>query len=530
MLPMEAKVAQIQDLQDGEMREVVVGETKVLLVRLKGKFYALGGECTHYGGPLAEGALSGHRVICPWHQAVFDVMNGDLEEPPALDDEPCYTVRVEGDDVMVKVPEKAANRRTPAMVRRDPADGRTFAILGAGAAGNAAAETMRQDGFTGRVVMITQEPRLPYDRPNLSKGYLSGDAGPEALPWRTPEFYRDHDIEVMVGQRVARVEAPLKTLTFADGRSLKYDGLLLATGGVPRRLEIPGSQWPNVFTLRSADDADAIIGAALPAARVVVIGAGFIGMEAAAALTKRGLAVTVVGHGPIPLGRQLGPEIGGMLQQAHEEQGVAFRLGRTPVRLEGDGQVKAVVLDDGEALPADLVVVGLGVKPATDILRGVLLNADGSVSTDRRLQVTEGLYAAGDVARFPDWRTGEAIRIEHWRLAEQHGRVAAHNMAGRQVEFAGIPFFWSEQFDLFLQYVGHAESWDELIVHGDLAGRNFLGFYVTSNRVMAAAGLQRDRQLAAMAELMRLDQAPAPEELRRTPEFDAAARLKGLQA
>jgi NADPH-dependent 2,4-dienoyl-CoA reductase/sulfur reductase-like enzyme len=263
---------------------------------------------------------------------------------------------------------------------------------------------------------------------------------------------------------------------------------------------------------------------------VVVIGAGFIGMEAAAALTKRGLAVTVVGHGPIPLGRQLGPEIGGMLQQAHEEQGVAFRLGRTPVRLEGDGQVKAVVLDDGEALPADLVVVGLGVKPATDILRGVLLNADGSVSTDRRLQVTEGLYAAGDVARFPDWRTGEAIRIEHWRLAEQHGRVAAHNMAGRQVEYAGIPFFWSEQFDLFLQYVGHAESWDELIVHGDLAGRNFLGFYVTSNRVMAAAGLQRDRQLAAMAELMRLDQAPAPEELRRTPEFDAAARLKGLQA
>ena len=212
MLPMEAKVAQVQDLQDGEMREVVVGETKVLLVRLKGKFYAIGGECTHYGGPLAEGALSGHRVSCPWHQAVFDVMNGDLEEPPALDAEPCYTVRVEGDDVIVQVPEKAEGRRTPAMVRRDPADNRTLVILGAGAAGNAAAETLRQDGFTGRVVMITQESRLPYDRPNLSKGYLSGDAGPEALPWRTPEFYRDHDIEVMMGQRVARVEVPSKTL------------------------------------------------------------------------------------------------------------------------------------------------------------------------------------------------------------------------------------------------------------------------------------------------------------------------------
>src|SRR5665811_76254 len=212
MLPMEAKVAQIHDLQDGEMREVVVGKTKVLLVRLKGKFYAIGGECTHYGGPLAEGALSGHRVICPWHQSIFDVMNGDLEEPPALDAEPCYTVRVEGDDVIVKAPKKAENRRTPAMVRRDPADARTFAILGAGAAGNAAAETLRQDGFAGRVVMITQEPRLPYDRPNLSKGYLSGDAGPEALPWRTPEFYREHDIEVLVGQRVARVEVPLSLI------------------------------------------------------------------------------------------------------------------------------------------------------------------------------------------------------------------------------------------------------------------------------------------------------------------------------
>jgi len=263
---------------------------------------------------------------------------------------------------------------------------------------------------------------------------------------------------------------------------------------------------------------------------VVVIGTGFIGMEAASALNKRGLAVTVVGHGSIPLMRQLGPEIGGMLKQAHEEHGVAFRLGRTPVRLEGDGRVHAVVLDDGEALPADLVVVGLGVKPATEILQGVKLNADGSVSTDRQLRVTEGLYAAGDVARFPDWRTGSSIRIEHWRLAEQHGRVAAHNMAGRQVEFAGIPFFWSEQFDLFLQYVGHAVSWDELILHGDLARRNFLAFYVKGNRVMAAAGLQRDRQLAAMAELMRLEQAPAPEELRRNPGFDPGARLKSLQA
>jgi apoptosis-inducing factor 3 len=526
---MEAKVAKINDLQDGEMRQVVVGKTKVLLVRLQGNFYAIGGECTHYGGPLAEGALSGHRVVCPWHQAVFDVMNGDLKEPPALDAEPCYPVRVEGDDVIVRAPKQGKNRRTPAMARRDPADNRTMVILGAGAAGNAAAETLRQDGFMGQVVMVTREPRLPYDRPNLSKGYLSGEAGPDALPWRTAEFYRDHDIEVWLEHRVTLVEAPRKTVTFADGTVLKYDALLLATGGVPRHLEVPGAQWPNVFTLRSADDADAIIAAAAPDSRVVVIGAGFIGMEAAAALTKRGLAATIVGPGAVPLMRQLGPEIGGMLKQAQEEKGVAFRLGRTVVRLEGDGRAQAVVLDNGEALAADLVVVGVGIKPATEILQGVLLNRDGSVSADRQLRVAEGLYAAGDVVRYPDWRDGTPIRIEHWRLAEQHGRVAAHNMAGHPVEFAGVPFFWSEQFDLFLQYVGYAASWDELIVHGDLAGRDFLAYYVKSDRVMAAAGLQRDRQLAALAELLRLNQAPAPAELRRDPGFDPGARLKALQ-
>ena len=528
-MPKEAIVFKAHELQDGDRQEVVVGETKVLVVRLKGRFYAIGAECTHYGGPLIDGALNGHRVVCPWHQAVFDVMTGNLEEPPALDAQPCYEVRVEGDDVIVRVPDEAENRRTPAMVRRDPTDGRTFVILGAGAAGNAAAETLRQDGFGGRILMITREQHLPYDRPNLSKGYLSGEAGPEALPWRTAEFYRDHDIEVLLGRAVARVEPRQKTITFEDGGTLIYDALLLATGGIPRKLDLPGAQWPNVLTLRSVDDADAIIAAAGGASRVVVIGAGFIGMEAAAALTKRGLAVTVVGSRPIPLEKQLGPEIGGMLQEVHEEHGVVFRLGRTPVSLTGTGRAEAVALDNGEVLPADLVVVGLGINPATHMLQGVELNADGSVTVDRQLRVAEGLYAAGDVARFPDWRDGEPIRIEHWRLAEQHGRVAAHNLAGHTAAYAGVPFFWSEQFDLFLQYVGHASSWDAVIFHGELKDRNFLAYYVKGDRVLATAGLQHDRQLAALSELMRMDRLPTAAEVRREPGFDPVARLKALQ-
>jgi NADPH-dependent 2,4-dienoyl-CoA reductase/sulfur reductase-like enzyme/nitrite reductase/ring-hydroxylating ferredoxin subunit len=526
---MESRVFKTHELQDGDMREVELGGTKVLVARVKGKFYAIGAECTHYGGPLAEGALNGHRVVCPWHQAAFNVMTGNLEEPPALDAQPCYEVRVEGDDVIVKASEGGGGGRTPDMVRHDPVVGRTLVILGAGAAGNAAAETLRQDGFQGRILMITQESRLPYDRPNLSKGYMSGEAGPEALPWRTKEFYREHDIEVLLGRQAARVEPQRKSLTFADGGAITYDALLLATGGIPRQLEVPGAQWPNVLTLRSVDDADAIIKVASEATRVVVIGAGFIGMETAAALTKRGLSVTVVGSGARPLERQLGAEIGGMLQEVHAEQGVAFRLGRKVVRFEGDTQARAVVLDDGEALAADLVVVGLGIRPATAMLQGIELNDDGSVTVDRHLKVAEGLYAAGDVARFPDWRDGTPIRIEHWRLAAQHGRVAAHNLAGLKVEYGGVPYFWSEQFDYFLQYVGYAASWDEVIFQGELKERNFLAYYVKGEKVLAALGFQQDRQLAALSELMRMDKLPGAAELRTELRFDGVARLKELQ-
>jgi NADPH-dependent 2,4-dienoyl-CoA reductase/sulfur reductase-like enzyme/nitrite reductase/ring-hydroxylating ferredoxin subunit len=526
---MEAKVAKVKDMQDGDMREVVVGETKVLLSRLQGKFYAIGGECTHYGGPLAEGALSGHRVVCPWHQAVFNAMNGGLEEPPALDAEPCYQVRVEGDDVIVTVPEKA-ERCIPEMARRDPANKSTLAILGAGAAGLAAAATLRQDGFTGRLVMITWESRLPYDRPNLSKGYLSGDAGPDDLPLRTEEFFRDHDIELQLGHRVNQVKVPDKTIVFDDGATLEYEALLLATGGIPRTLGVPGAQLPGVHTLRSVEDADVIIAAAGPGAPVVAIGAGFIGLEVAAALTKRGSLVTVVSCGAVPLERQLGPEIGGMLQKLHQEHGVAFRLGRRVVGLQGEGRVESVLLDNGDTLPARLVVVGLGVDPATGMLHGIDINDDGSVTVDRHLQAAPGLYAAGDVARFPDWRTGRPARIEHWRLAQQHGRVAAHNMAGGTVEFAGVPYFWSEQYDLFLQYVGYAPGWDQVIIHGDLGKRNFLAYYVQGEKVMAAAGVERDQQLAALAELLRLNRGPAPGQLREPSAFDPRARLRELNS
>ena len=530
-MTIEVRVAKAGDLQDREMKEVAVGETKILLTRLHGKFHAIGAICTHYGGNLAAGCLSGTGVFCPWHLSRFNAVTGDLEEPPALDAVPRYQVRVEGDDVIVSVPEGATDRRAPPMTKYHPgADQRTFIILGTGAAGNMASQTLREDGFQGRLLMATFENSLPYDRPNLSKAYLYGDAGLETLPWRPEQFYRDHDIEILFGARVTKVEPAGKTLELATGAKMSYDALLLATGGVARPLAVAGGTLQQVFTLRSLEDATQIIDAAAPGSRAVVIGASFIGLEVAYSLTRRGLKVTVAAPGQVPFQRQLGPEVGRVVQQVFEEHGVAFRLGARVSRLEGEQRVRAVVLEGGDTLPADLVVAGVGVQPATDFLKGVPLNPDGSVTVDRQLRVAPDLYAAGDIARFPHWRTGELIRIEHWRLAQQHGRVAAHNMAGKEVEYRGVPFFWSELFELMPQYVGYVTAWDELIVHGDLAARNFVAFYAKGGKVMAAVGLEHGAQIAAIGELLRLDLMSSPEQLRRDPAFDPLKRLQAAFA
>ena len=522
----EAVAAKVTDLNDGEIMEVKVGETTVLLSKIKGEFHAIGGICTHYGGNLAEGSCKGGRVYCPWHMSAFNQITGDLEEPPALDAVPRFEVRIEGENVIVRVPEGAGDRRVPAMAKQSAAaDPRTFVILGAGAAGLAAAEALRQDGFQGRVVMITQEARLPYDRPELSKGFLQGANPEEALWLRPQEFLAAHDLEVFLEKKVTRVDAGAKSLTFADGTVMKYDALLLASGGAARPLEVPGAELAQVFTLRSLADSEAIIAAAQEGARVVVVGASFIGMETAGSLSARGLKVTVVAPGQVPFQRILGPEIGKMWQQLLEEHGVSFRLGTKVARLEGRERVEAVVLASGEKLPADLVVAGVGVTPATGMLQDVPLNPDGSVTVDEYLRVADGLYAAGDIARFPDWRTGELIRIEHWRLAMQHGRVAAHNLAGKKTAFKDVPFFWSERLDIHFEYAGYAGEWDEIIYQGDPAERNFLAFYVKAGRVLAAAGCGHDQEMTAIMELLRLDRLPPPEELRRGP-VDFLERLQ----
>jgi NADPH-dependent 2,4-dienoyl-CoA reductase/sulfur reductase-like enzyme/nitrite reductase/ring-hydroxylating ferredoxin subunit len=510
----EVSLANTYDLRDGDMKEISAGETKILLARVGDNFHAVSANCPHYGAPLAEGALCGTRVVCPWHHAVFNVVNGNLEDPPALDSLISYQVRVEGDRILVRLPEETEDRRTPVMAKYDPAvDPRQFVIIGAGAAGYAAAQALREEGFRGSVVMITREDRAPYDRPNLSKDYLHGHADPEWMPLRSEDFFKEHDIDLILKKEVTRVDARAKTIAFESGETMEYDALLVATGGTPVRLNISGGDLKNVCVLRSFSDADSIIETASRSRRAVVVGASFIGMEAAYSLRERGLEVTVVAPSLEPFEATLGAEIGALFRREHESHGVRFKLGSIVYRFEGNHNVESVALDNGEHIETDMVVVGVGVRPVTQFLEDVELDQAGAVVVDSRLRAADGLFAAGDIASFPDPRTGGRVRIEHWRTAQQQGRTAARNMLGRDVVFDAVPFFWTRQFDIGLLYVGHAMSWDEIIYRGDLASHEFLAFYVKNNRVLAVAGMNRDGEMAAAEELLRLDRLPTREQL-----------------
>ena len=511
----EVVVGKASELADGTMKQVAVEGGDILLTRVDGEISALGAACTHYSARLENGILSGGTIVCPSHQACFCARTRDLKEPPALNALPRFEVRLRGDDIVVRLPEKIGRMRIPDMVAPDPArDPRTFVILGAGAAGNSAAQSLRECGFQGKILMISDEADLPYDRPNLDKDYLQGEAKEAWMPLRSEKFYQGRGIDLMLGKRAANVDTRLKTVVFESGEAIGYDRLLLATGGVARKLGVPGEALANIFTLRSFDDSRAVIKACSAASRVVVVGASFIGMESASSLRRRGLQVTVVAPEAVPFERILGPAIGKMLREAHEETGVAFQLGTTVERFEGEESVRRVVLKNGNTLEADLVVVGVGVAPNTGIFKDLQREADGGLKTDACFRVAEDVYAAGDIAGVPDWRSGESFRIEHWRYAQQQGRDAARNMAGQPSPNANVPFFWTKQANLVIRYVGHTRGGDEIMYSGDVTSRSFVAFYARGGEVVSAAGCKRDKQMAAILQRMQSKRMPAAAEIR----------------
>ncbi len=489
-------LGRLEDVAAGGMREVEVQGIKILLVRQGDSVTAIGAECPHARGKLAQGVLADGEVICPWHKASFCVRTGALRDPPAVDDLPVYDVEIQDGDIVLR---NAQPRSSPAPAAAP--DARRFVILGAGAAGFSAAQELRKAGFAGAITLISKEAELPYDRTLLSKYFLSGEKGGEKSPLQDGEFYQTCNIERLQAE-ITGLDPEQKLIGLSDGQNLAYDAALIATGGLVVQPPFPGADLENVFTLRSQKDAERILQAAKGARRAVVIGASFIGIEVAAALRERGLEVTITGPESAPFERQLGAAIGNVFREIHEEKGVNFRLGLQVDRLTGGRAVQAVVLKTGETLQADLVVAGLGVKPATAFAEALTRQSDRAFVVDSQLRLAKDLYAAGDVAAFPIYGTGPLIRVEHWRLAEQHGMLAARNMAGAAESFNAVPYFWTIQYMMRLDYVGHASGEDEQVIRGDLQTRNFIVYYLRGGVVAAAAGMNRDQDMAAIIALM----------------------------
>jgi len=473
-------------VSDGQSIEGHVGNEPVLLARRGEEFFAIGAKCTHYGGPLGEGLVVGDTVRCPWHHACFSLRTGEALRAPALNPVDRWIVERRGSKVHVTGKAPAAPPR-----KRPSAKPRRVVVVGGGAAGNAAAEMLRQEGFDGSVTMLSADASVPYDRPNLSKDYLAGNAPEEWIPLRSPEFYAERGIELRLGTRVAAIVPARHEVTLESGGTLRYDALLLATGASPVKPKLPGAELPHVFTLRTLADSRAIIARARQGGRALVLGASFIGLEVAASLRARGMEVHVVAPDAIPMERVLGPELGRFIRKLHEEHGVVFHLGRTAESIDATG----ATLSDGTNVQAELVVAGIGVRPVVDLAQAAGLEVEDGVLVDGHLRSSApDIFVAGDAARWQDARTGERMRVEHWVVAERQGQSVARTLLGGSEPFDDVPFFWSAHYDLALNYVGHARKWDEARIDGSPEARDCRVQLVSGGRVRAVVTLGRDRQ------------------------------------
>jgi NADPH-dependent 2,4-dienoyl-CoA reductase/sulfur reductase-like enzyme/nitrite reductase/ring-hydroxylating ferredoxin subunit len=487
------------NIAEGGMILGQVAGAAVLLARRGQELFAIGAECTHFHGPLAQGLFVEDTVRCPWHHACFSLRTGEALRAPALNPVPCW--RVEQRDATVYVREKA--EPTAHKARKSPRlTPEGVVIIGGGAAGEAAAEMLRREDYSGPITMLSDDDAPPCDRPNLSKDYLVGNAPEEWIPLRPPEFYRKQQLDLQLGIRVTAIHTGAREIESVDGSRQRYGALLIATGAEPVRLGIPGNDLPHIHYLRSLADSRAIIGKAAASRRAVVIGASFIGLEVASSLRAGGLEVHVVAPEARPMERVLGPAVGDLVRRVHQEHDVVFHLGTTPAVFDPTG----VVLQSGKRLDADLVVVGVGVRPRTALAEQAGISVDHSVVVNEHLETSvPGIYAAGDIARWPDRLTGEPIRVEHWVVAERQGQTAGRNILGARERFGAVPFFWTQQHDLLLNYVGYAPQWDRVDIDGRLEARDCTVRYRRGGRKLAVLTIGRDREnLAAEIELERM--------------------------
>jgi apoptosis-inducing factor 3 len=478
----------------------------VILVRRNGEITAIGAACTHWGGPLVEGLVVDDTIRCPWHHACFSLHTGEALRTPALNPVAAYDVVQRDGSVFV-----TGKRAKPGTVRHRVRRGATpssVGIIGGGGAGNSVAEELRHLGFEGPITVIDPDESAPYDRPNLSKDYLAGTAPEEWIPLHPRSYYQELDIELLLGRRVTGLDAGRKRIVLDDGTLREFGAVVLATGAEPIRLAIPEDHGPCIYYLRTFDDSRAIIRAAEGARRAVVLGASFIGLEVTAALRTRNIEVHVVAPGHRPLERILGREFGDFIRMLHEQHGVVFHLGHTARALRPG----MVVLDNGAQLAADFVVAGVGVRPVTALAENAGLRVDNGIIVNGELETeAPGVFAIGDAARWPDPRSGELVRIEHWVVAERQGQAVARTIAGERAPFTDVPFFWTHLYDVAISYVGHAEHWDAIDTDGSFERHDCTVRYSQGGRVAAVATVFRNRASLeaerAMEQKLRLERA-----------------------
>jgi NADPH-dependent 2,4-dienoyl-CoA reductase/sulfur reductase-like enzyme/nitrite reductase/ring-hydroxylating ferredoxin subunit len=486
-------------LTDGAMVRGLIDGEEAILLRQGDALYALGAQCTHYHAELAEGLLAGSVLHCPMHHSQFDIRTGEALCAPALDALPCWRVERVGDQVFARERILSPPRSRKSAV---PAD---VVIVGGGAAGLAAADMLRREGYAGRLTMISADADPPVDRPNLSKDFLAGTAQADWMPLRGDDWYAEQRIELLLNARVTAIDVARHELHVDGGGTRTFDALLLATGASPVELPVAGAAPGQVRTLRSFADSRAIVAGAASVRSALVIGASFIGLEVAASLRARALEVHVVAPDPVPMQRVLGDALGRFVHDLHASQGVRFHLGTTVARIDGS----RVTLADGSTVEADLIVAGVGVRPSLALAEQAGLAIDRGVSVDAFLQTSvPGIFAAGDIARWPDVHSGQRIRVEHWALAQRQGQVAALNMLGRRQAFDVTPFFWSQHYDVAIQYVGHAEQWDTIEIDGSPAERDCAVRYVKDGRTLAVVTISRDLESLRAERDLERDVAP----------------------
>jgi len=488
-------VARLEQLDPKRPLRVQAGNEEMILIRQGDQVHAYQGNCPHEGAPLEEGVICGGLLVCPWHKAAFAVDEGAVCEPPALTDLRRYRAWVKEGEVWVD------DQPLPKSEPPRHSDARTFVVIGAGAAGSAAVATLLDHGFGGRLIWLDQERQPAYDRTALSKFVIAGEMAPdEVSALLEPDQLRKGHLDRRFG-KVRALDVKKRQITLADGQHIDYDAALLATGGKPLRPELPGVDLPGIMTLRSREDAARLLDAAEPGQPVVIVGDGFIGLEAASALRKYGAQVHVVTRHEVPLAKQLGERIGRCIRQLHERKGVVFHGPTEVERFLGEDKVEAVQLANGEKLVAPLVLLGTGVKPATAFVHGVQLGKDLSLPVDAELHAADGLWAAGDIATFP--HAGRPVRIEHWRLAQQHGVIAAANMLGEQRRYNDVPFFWTYQHGRTYEVLGHARDWDRIEFVGEPEKGDFIAMQCVGNQVEAVIAKGYSDAMAMLSQRMK---------------------------